>query len=162
MVMSHSDHSRRLGAIERRFWEKEILGDEGQVRKLSWSSTSPCGAPAGPQPPSLSPTPSTLVTKMDMSKLVLQLDISPMHTFPSDTKLISKTCNFNAILDHLWIKRLLRCWSVCFENGLVLLEPETQENHCRKMVCEALGGEEWESEKTYFGNLAPIHLQDLG
>lgn len=35
MVMSHGDHSWRLGAIERRlFLEKEIPGDEGQGRKL--------------------------------------------------------------------------------------------------------------------------------
>ena len=55
---------------------------------------------------------------------------------------------------HLWFKRLLGSWSAWFETELILLRWGTHKTPCGKMVCEALGGEGWESEKTYRRSLA--------
>lgn len=53
----------------------------------------------------------------------------------------------------LWFKSLLGLWSVWFEGGLVLHGQAPHKTHHRKM-CEALGGQDRDSQKTYTRNLA--------
>lgn len=88
-------------------------------------------------------------------KLILKSRNSPesvemLHQCPKD----ACSSAWRVTTAHLWLKRLLGSWSVWFETELVLLRWGTHKTPCGKMVCEALGGEGGESEKTCRRSLA--------
>lgn len=81
----------------------------------------------------------------------LSLPLPHLHSISIFQKLKNRKTN----------NRLSEFWSVWCEDRLVLHGQATHKTHCRKMLCKVLGGQDWDSQKTYNRSLALLSCMML-